>query len=108
MYKSIKSISLGVMSAALLSLPVNAQTVGLGTTKGGATAQIANAIASVVSDAGVIQMRPAVSANTSQYIPLVNAGRLEFGIANYPQTFYAVQGTGMSSEPNQDLRVVAT
>ena len=108
MKKIIKSISLGIMGAALLSLPVTAQTVGLGTTKGGATAQIANAIASVVSDAGVIQMRPAVSANTSQYIPLVNAGRLEFGIANYPQTFYAVQGTGMSSEPNPDLRVVAT
>ena len=108
MWTTIKATTLGIIGAALLGLPAVAQTVGLGTTKGGATAQIANAIASVVSEAGAVQMRPQVSANTSQYIPLVNAGRLEFGIANYPQTYYAVQGTGMSSEPNPDLRVVAT
>lgn len=108
MWTSIKATTLGIIGAALLGLPAVAQTVGLGTTKGGATAQIANAIASVVSEAGQVQMRPQVSANTSQYIPLVNAGRLEFGIANYPQTYYAVQGTGMSSEPNPDLRLVAT
>jgi TRAP transporter TAXI family solute receptor len=98
---------LAVLAGAALIMPASAQTVGLGTTKGGATAQIANAIASVVSEAGEVQVRPQVSANTSQYIPLVNAGRLEFGIANYPQTYYAVQGTGMSSEANPDLRMVA-
>lgn len=108
MWTSIRGTTLGVIASAMLVLPAAAQTVGLGTTKGGATAQIANAIASVVSEAGVVQMRPQVSANTSQYIPLVNAGRLEFGIANYPQTYYAVQGTGMSSEPNPNLRLVAT
>ena len=107
MRRLLKTGALGLVAGALMTLPVAAQTVGLGTTKGGATAQIANAISSVVSEAGEVQVRPQVSANTSQYIPLVNAGRLEFGIANYPQTYYAVQGTGMSSEPNPDLRVVA-
>lgn len=98
----------GLFAAAVLALPATAQTVALGTTKGGATAQLATAIANVVSEAGEIQMRPQVMANTSQYIPVVNAGRIEFGVANYPQLWYAVHGKGMSSEPNPNLRVVAT
>lgn len=108
MFRSLKNGAFGIIAGLTLALPAAAQTVGLGTTKGGATAQIANAIASVVSAAGEVQMRPQVSANTSQYIPLVNAGRLEFGIANYPQTWYAIDGSGMSSEANDNLRVVAT
>ena len=112
MANSARGIIWRAMAVALLlwqgiAPPAAAQTVGLGTTKGGATAQIADAIASVVSASGEVQVRPQASANTSQYIPLVNAGRLELGIANYPQTFYAIAGTGMSSEPNPDLRVVA-
>ena len=48
-------------------------------------------------------------ANTSQYIPLVDSGRVQFGIANYPQTFYAIQGKGMSEgQPAPNLRLVAT
>lgn len=108
MKTSLKTGALGALIGVALALPAAAQTVALGTTKGGATAQIANAIASVVSAAGEVQVRPQVSANTSQYIPLVNAGRLDFGIANYPQTWYALDGTGMSTEPNPNLRVVAT
>jgi len=103
----LKSAALGLVAGLALALPATAQTVALGTTQGGATAQIANAIASVVSSVGEVQVRPQVSANTSQYIPLVNAGRLELGVGNYPQTWYAVEGTGMSSEPNPNLRVVA-
>lgn len=104
----LKRGALGAIAGVALALPAAAQTVALGTTQGGATGQIATAIANVVSGVGEVQVRPQVSANTSQYIPLVNAGRLEFGIANYPQTWYAVNGTGMSSEPNPDLRIVAT
>lgn len=98
---------LAVAMGAVLAFPATAQTVALGTTEGGATGQIATAIASVVSASGELQVRPQVSANTSQYIPLVNAGRLEFGIANYPQTWYAIDGSGMSDVANPNLRVVA-
>lgn len=98
---------LAVAMGAVLAFPAAAQTVALGTTEGGATGQIATAIASVVSASGELQVRPQVSANTSQYIPLVNAGRLEFGIANYPQTWYAIDGSGMSDVANPNLRVVA-
>ncbi|RBI86330.1 hypothetical protein DRV85_06165 [Rhodosalinus halophilus] len=98
----------GVIAALAFAAPAAAQTVALGTTQGGATGQIGTAISNVVSAAGEVQVRPQVSANTSQYIPLVNAGRLEFGIANYPQTWYAIDGSGMSDQPNPDLRIVAT
>jgi len=86
-----------------------AQTIGLATTQGGATEQIATAIAKTVSQGSDLQIRPQMLANTSQYIPLVNDGRVEFGIANYPQTFYAVKGEGMSAgQPAPNLRMVAT
>jgi TRAP transporter TAXI family solute receptor len=93
---------------ALSSLPAAANTVALGTTKGGATAQISTALAKVISAAGDVQVRPQPMANTSQYIPMVNAGKIEFGIANNPQVWYAVDGSGMSSSASENLRAVAT
>lgn len=96
-----------LIAGALGAAPALAQTVAIGTTEGGATNQLAVAIANAVSEVGEIQMRPQIVANTSQYIPMVNAGKLEFGVANFPQTSYAISGTGMSTEPNPNLRIVA-
>jgi hypothetical protein len=85
-----------------------AQTVAIGTTQGGATNQTATAIAAIVTAKSGLQMRPQPHSTTAQYIPLVNAGRLEFGIANVVQTIYAAKGEGMSQgRPNPDLRLVA-
>jgi TRAP transporter TAXI family solute receptor len=84
-----------------------AQTIGLATTQGGATEQIATAIAKTVTQSVGLQVRPQVLANTSQYIPLVDSGRVELGIANYPQTYYAIKGEGMSEgRPAPNLKVV--
>ncbi|WP_167591625.1 TAXI family TRAP transporter solute-binding subunit [Jiella endophytica] len=91
-----------------LSGPAAAQTLGLGTTQGGATGQIGTALAQVISTKSDLQVIPQVSANTSQYIPLLDTGRLELAIANYPQTYYAMTGTGMSTRPAKNLRLVAT
>jgi TRAP transporter TAXI family solute receptor len=100
---AIASIVIGVTSAAM------GQTVGLATTQGGATEQIATAIAKTVSQSTDLQVRPQMLANTSQYIPLVNDGRVEFGIANFPQTFYAIKGEGMSAgQPAPNLKMVAS
>jgi hypothetical protein len=86
-----------------------AQTVGIGTTKGGATAQVSAGIAQVVSAHGGMNMRPAPMGGSAVYIPIVNAGELEFGIANVAQTFMAYSGTGLSEgQPNANLRMVAT
>lgn len=88
---------------------VQAQTVSIGTTKGGATAQISTAISKVVSTNSSVQVRPQAMANTQQYIPLVNAGKIDLGLANVPQTRFAVGGTGMSEgKPNPDLRMIVT
>jgi uncharacterized protein len=98
-----------LVGACILITNANAQEViGLATTKGGATAQISTALAKVISSKSTLQVRPQVMANTSQYIPAVNQGKVEFGIANLPQTYYAVTGTGMSpGQPNPNIRLVA-
>lgn len=96
-------------AATLVASAAAAQTIGLATTQGGATEQIATAIAKTVSQSTDLQVRPQMLANTSQYIPLVNDGRVEFGIANYPQTFYAIKGEGLSEgQPAPNLKLVAT
>jgi len=93
----------------IFSSLANAQSIGLGTTKGGATAQLSTAISKVVSANSAVQVRPQAMANTQQYIPLVNSGKIELGLANVPQTRFAVSGTGMSEgKPNPDLRMIVT
>lgn len=101
--------AIAVLAAGSVSTSGLAQTVGIGTTQGGATNQVATAIATVVSaKAGGLQMRPQPYANTAQYIPVVNAGRLEFGVSNVVQALYAAKGEGMSAgRPHPDLRLVA-
>jgi TRAP transporter TAXI family solute receptor len=87
-----------------------AQTVGIGTTKGGATAQVTAGISKIVSQyGGGLQMRPQPMGGTQQYIPIVNSGELEFGVANMMQTYMAFTGTGLSQGAKADnLRLVAT
>ena len=66
-------------------------------------------LAAAISDAGELQMRPQELANTADYIPLVNAGEIEFGISNIVQLTHAVKGIEMSEgRPNENLRMVAT
>jgi uncharacterized protein len=84
-----------------------AQVVTLGSTTGGATSQMGRAIAATVSELSPLQMRPQEMANTSDYMPLVNAGEIDFGISNVVQLWYAFNGTGMSAgQPGPDLRAV--
>jgi TRAP transporter TAXI family solute receptor len=96
--------------AALVSAPglVAAQVVTLGSTTGGATSQMGRAIAATVSELSPLQMRPQEMANTADYMPLVNAGEIDFGISNVVQLYYAFRGEGMSAgQPGPDLRAVA-
>jgi len=101
---------LGVALAAivLVASPVLAQTVGLGSTTRGGTSQIGKSIAVVVSENSKLQMRPQEMANTADYMPLVNAGQIDFGISNIVQALFAYSGTGMSAgKPMKDLRMAA-
>jgi uncharacterized protein len=104
----IVKLCAAAVGLALMLTGASAQTVALGTTQGGATGQIATAIAQVVTKHGGLQVRPQPVANTAQYIPAINAGQIEFGIANAPQTSNAFTGQGMSEgRANPNLRMVA-
>ncbi|MAF47612.1 MAG: TAXI family TRAP transporter solute-binding subunit [Rhodospirillales bacterium] len=95
--------------AALIAGSASAQTVGIGTTKGGATAQVAAAISKTVSKHSGLQMRTQVMGGTQKYIPVVNGGELEFGISNIMQYFMAVDGSGLSAgHKYSNLRLAAT
>ncbi|MGE0745404.1 MAG: TAXI family TRAP transporter solute-binding subunit [Rhodospirillales bacterium] len=101
--------AVGLIAAALAAGPASAQVVGLGTTKGGATDQISAAVSKVVSAHSEVQMRPEPMGGTQQYIPVVNAGELAFGLANMMQTWMAYTGTGLSEGNKYDnLRIAAT
>lgn len=84
-----------------------AQTVDIGTTKGGATARISAAIAKIVSDNSEIRMRARPMGDVQQYVPSVNSGELEFGLSNMPQYWMAKVGTGLSKRGHGNLRLVA-
>ncbi len=97
----------GALSA--IATPADAQLVGIGSTKSSVVAQMAAAIAKVVSANAGLQMRTQTMGGTQQYVPLVNAGQLEFGIGNMYQTAQAYAGIGLSAGHKYDnLRMVAT
>jgi hypothetical protein len=98
--------ALGV--AALLTAPAAiAQTVGIGATSTAYTAQAAAAISRVVSEKAGIQMRVQPHGGTSAYVPSVNNGTLEFGLANELESLYAVTGKVIyAGRPQPNLRVI--
>ena len=63
-----------VVGALAMAAPSAAQSVGIGSTKGGATAQVTAGISKVVSAHSGMQMRPQPMGGTQQYMPGVNAG----------------------------------
>ena len=84
-----------------------AQTAGIGSTKGGVLAAVVATVAKVVTLQSDVKMRPQPMGGTQQYIPVVNAGELPFGISNAVQFNMALSGTGISKRKYPNLRVVA-
>ncbi|MEE8396240.1 MAG: TAXI family TRAP transporter solute-binding subunit [bacterium] len=84
-----------------------AQSAGMGITKRAYTSQAGAAIAKVVSQNTSIRMRTQTFGGSSAYVPAVNAGQLEFGLANELETTFAVAGTKIyKGRPMHDLRIV--
>ena len=109
MFKTLAAPILGAAAFGLVASAAAAQVVGLGSTATGGTSQVGRALAAAISEAGPIQMRPQELANTSDYMPLVDVGEIEFGISNIVQLHYAVTGTGMSEgRATPNLMMVAT
>lgn len=94
-------------AACLLAAAVHAQVVGMGTTQAGATAQLSTVVAKVMTDRGGLQVRPQPMAGVAQYGPLVNAGEIDFGVANLVEARFLVQGREIVDRPNPELRMVA-
>ncbi|MBF9041785.1 TAXI family TRAP transporter solute-binding subunit [Rhodobacterales bacterium HKCCE4037] len=100
----------GAMVAAALGLggAAQAQNVGIATSNPGSLFHnIGTAVANAANEAGLnTTIQPATSPN--QFIPFVNSGGIEFGVANLQEVSYAITGeewwNGVES-PN--LRVVA-
>ena len=76
----IHSIAVAAATVFLFAGTASAQVISLATTKGGATAQVSNTIAKVVSQKSGTQMRNQVMGGTQQYIPVVNAGEVDGGL----------------------------
>jgi len=94
-------------TAVVLAAPAAlAQTVGIGATSTAYTAQASAAISKVVSQKAGIQMRVQTHGGSSAYVPQVNAGNLEFGLANELETLYAITGTEIyDGRPQKNIRV---
>ena len=95
-------------AATLLASAASAQTVGMGTSKGGWTSQAGAAISKVISTKAGMQMRRQAFGGSSVYVPQISAGQLEFGLANELETHYAATGTGIYDGRKQPgLRVAS-
>jgi len=105
----LTQVLVAALAATVTAGAAMAEIAALGSTSRGGTSQIGRALAAAVSEGSDLQLRPQELANTADYMPLVNAGELEFGISNIVQLYYAVNGEGMSEgRPNPNLKMVAT
>jgi len=97
-----------VATAFAIATPASAQIYSLGTGKQGFfTYSAGAAIAKVAADGG-LNLRVKPFGGTSAYVPGVNAGEQQFGLANELETHYAVTGEVIyKDKPQPDLRVVA-
>jgi uncharacterized protein len=102
-------LTIGAVAAALaLASPAGAQIYSLGTGKQGFfTYSAGAAIAKVAADGG-LNLRVKPFGGSSAYVPGVNAGEQQFGLANELETHYAVTGTVIyKGKPQPNLRAVA-
>jgi TRAP transporter TAXI family solute receptor len=100
--------SAAIAAALAVATPAAAQIYSLGTGKQGFfTYSAGAAIAKVAADGG-LDLRVKPFGGTSAYVPGVNAGEQQFGLANELETHYAVTGEVIyKDKPQPDLRVVA-
>lgn len=99
----------GTALFAALAVSANAQTVAIGTSaQGTATYNMASAIAKVVGDKADMRVAVQPQGSTGKVAPLVNAGRVGFGLANILETTNAVKGRGpFKGKAQPKLKLVA-
>jgi TRAP transporter TAXI family solute receptor len=102
-------VGAAALAAALaVTAPADAQIYSLGTGKQGFYTYSAGAAISKVATDGGLNLRVKPFGGTSAYVPGVNAGEQQFGLANELETHYAVTGEVIyKDKPQPNLRVVA-
>lgn len=87
----------------------HAQVLGIGTAPPATAGYgIGSAIAKVLSDTEKVQSRIQPHSGTSAYLPLLNSGEIDFGIANILETVEAANGQGpFKGKKLENLRAVA-
>lgn len=99
--------SVAVAATLAFSSAAAAQTVGIATSNPGSIFHnIGTAVANAANKAGLnATIQPATSPN--QYIPFVNSGGIEFGVANLQEVNYALEGREwFGGSVNSNLRIV--
>jgi TRAP transporter TAXI family solute receptor len=101
-----KSTIAALAVGALLTSAASAQTLGMGATKTGYTAQAGAAISKLISQKTSMQMRVQSFGGSSAYVPQVNSGGLEFALANELEVPQAVKGEGIyAGRTHPNIRV---
>lgn len=92
---NLKATLTGLIMAGALSGAAQAQQLGIGTMGQGSSGySMGSAIAKVLADNGIgALVQP--SAGTSTYLPLIDMGELDLGIANAIETGEAINGLGV-------------
>jgi len=106
MKKLIASVAIG--TAVLFGGGVQAQNVGIATSNPGSLFHnIGTSVANAANASGLnTTIQPATSPN--QFIPFVNAGGIEFGVANLQEVNYALNGEAWwNGVKNPNIRVLA-
>lgn len=111
MRKFFGTMAFGIGFAAVslvATAPASAQGVGIATSNPGSLFySVGTAVANAANKAGIsTTIQPATSPN--QYIPFVDSGGIEFGVANLQEVNYAISGKAWwNGMKNPNLRVVA-
>jgi uncharacterized protein len=97
------------LCGAALAAPASAQQIGIGTMgQGTAGYSMAAAIAKVLSDKAKIGVRVQPAGGTSQFVPLIDSGELDFGVVNIIEAKEALTGTGAFEGKKQtNIRMAA-
>ncbi|MEE8332385.1 MAG: TAXI family TRAP transporter solute-binding subunit [Alphaproteobacteria bacterium] len=105
--KLITPVAAG-LAVVLTAGAAQAQTVGIGSTKGSMVAAMTVAISKLVSAKSILKMRRQIMGGTQKYIPVVDAGELEFGLSNIVQYTMAKEGRELSKRKYNNLQLVST
>lgn len=104
-----KFIAAAMTTACVIgALPAAAQNVGIATSNPGSLFHnIGTAVAKAANEGGLnTTIQPATSPN--QFIPFVDQGGIDFGVANLQEVNYAISGEAWwDGRTNENLRVVA-